>query len=118
MPNVGIYIDEASGIKRVMGNKKLYRRMLGLFLTSAEFASLEDGLKAEDYTKAGDAAHAIKGITGNLSLPLLFDLSSELMQQLRQGPPARDTIAAYREALAKTIAEVEAVTARLNQELA
>lgn len=107
------YIDLADGLTRLRGNKKLYARMLGMFEAGPEFQQLEDALAAGDNAAAGDAAHAIKGISGNLSLPALFALSTDLMNQLRQGDADPQTLADYRQALAATLEQVEAVKQEL-----
>lgn len=96
------YIDLDAALARIRGNKKLYRRMLGLFLQSTEFDALEESLAQGDLAKAGEYAHSIKGMTGNLTLTAVFELSTQLMNQLRAGTRDEQTIAAYRDALEKT----------------
>ena len=111
-------IDLDEGLGRVRGNKKVYRRMLGLFLKSAEFDALEDKLAAGDVAGAADVAHSIKGMTGNLSLVAVFDASTRLMQQLREGNADGEAIEQYRAALRTTMETVETLAARLDEELA
>lgn len=89
------YIDVDDGLRRIRGNKKLYKRMLDMLLTSEEFDKLKNELAAENYDEAEKAAHSIKGVTGNLSLPELFSVSVDLMQQLKNGAPDIDTIAYF-----------------------
>lgn len=79
------YIDLEGGVKRLMGNKNLYNRLLGSFLTGTDNVSLKESLDAGDYQKAGAIAHAIKGVTGNLSLNKLFETTTKIMNQLREG---------------------------------
>ena len=93
-------IDEA--LARVRGNKKLYKRMLQMFLQSAELPALEEAFAAQDYPRAAELAHAIKGMTGNLSLTCLFDISVQLMGQLREGAPDPVAVELYHDALEKT----------------
>lgn len=116
MPDT-VYIDLEAGLARIRGNKKIYLRMLGLFVNSPEFAKLEEALAAGDNAAAGDVAHAIKGMSGNLDLPQVFRLSADLMNQLRQGEAEPATLAEYREALDATLEEVKAVMAKLEEEL-
>ena len=101
------YLNEESGLARLRGNKKLYVRMLGMFLNSAEFGKFEEAISASDMPGAGDLAHAIKGIAGNLSLDLLAEYSTSLMTQLRGGTYDEATLAAYRDAYTKTKTLVE-----------
>jgi len=89
------YIDVDDGLQRIRGNKKLYTRMLKMVLVSEEFGKLRAALDADDYDNGEKAAHSIKGITGNLSLPALFDNSVELMQQLKSGPADPKTVADF-----------------------
>ena len=96
------YLDAESGLARVRGNQVLFNRMLGLFMASEEFAAFEDALAANNLAQAGDVAHAIKGMAGNLALNAVFETSSELMVQLRQGPPDPGLLTSYRDTLEKT----------------
>ena len=89
------YIDVDGGLQRIRGNKKLYTRMLKMLLVSEEFAKLKAALDADDYDNGEKAAHAIKGVTGNLSLTALFDNSVELMQQLKSGPADPKTVSDF-----------------------
>jgi HPt (histidine-containing phosphotransfer) domain-containing protein len=105
-------------LERVRGNKTLYRRMLNLFLDSPEFALLEERLASKDYEKAAVTAHTIKGMTGNLSLNAIFELSAALMSECRQGAPNAETITQYREAYQKTVAAVKEVAAEIDAGMA
>ncbi len=108
-----VYVDVAGGLARIMNNQAIYRKMLGLFLKSPEFDAFEECLAAKDYTKAAEVAHGIKGMTGNLSLPALFEYSTQLMNSLRSGMLEEQTLASYRDALVKTRAEVEKILAEM-----
>ena len=67
----------------------------------------------KDYAKAGEVAHGIKGMTGNLSLTKLFDVSTTLMNELRAGTRNEETIADYRDAYEKTLMHVKALVEEL-----
>ena len=105
------YIDMETGLGRVRGNAVIYKKMLGMFLSSKEFAALDEALAAKDYPKAADVAHAIKGLTGNLALTPLFEESTKLMNQLHSGPCDEATLQNYRSILAETRGEVEKILA-------
>ncbi|MDR2909541.1 MAG: Hpt domain-containing protein [Oscillospiraceae bacterium] len=107
------YINLEDGIGRVMGNRKLYRRMLKLFLEAKEPAELENAIAEGNSTAAGEAAHAIKGMTGNLGMRPLFDLSSRLTEECRNGTADPDTVAAFQEALRGTREEAAAAAEEL-----
>lgn len=103
------YIDMETGLSRIRGNKKLYIRMLDMFLKSKEFEALDQSLGEKDYAKAADVAHGIKGMTGNLSLTALFEISMQLMQELKSGAPDEGTVKNYYDILSATRAEVTSV---------
>lgn len=113
MPDNLIYVNSAEGLARVRGNATLYKRMLGMFVGSTEFAALEEALAAGDWARGADVAHAIKGMTGNLSLTAIFDASTELMLQLRQGAPDEALLAHYRAVLEETQLQVAQAIATL-----
>ncbi|GHU51446.1 hypothetical protein AGMMS49975_04850 [Clostridia bacterium] len=96
------YVDVKGGLKRVANMKKIYLKTLNMFLASGEFDKFETALAAGDLNAAGDVAHAIKGMTGNLSFPKLFEYSASLMTSLHGGELDSDTIEKYRDALKKT----------------
>jgi HPt (histidine-containing phosphotransfer) domain-containing protein len=110
------YINIQEALARVRDNKKLFRRMLGLFMESGEFANLEDNLMQNDYAKAADAAHAIKGMTGNLALTELFKISTRMMEELRQGIASEETQAAFRAAYSQTRLYVEEVMGEMDSQ--
>ncbi len=101
------YLDIEDGLARVRGNEKLYRRMLQLFLLSPEFDQMEEALQGGDYARASELAHAIKGLTGNLSLALLFEQSGTLMVQCKNGAPDASLVEQFREALAESRNQVK-----------
>ncbi|MDR1178959.1 MAG: Hpt domain-containing protein [Spirochaetales bacterium] len=103
----GKYIDLKTGLGRVRGNAVIYKKMLGMFLDSKEFAAFDEALAAGDYQKAADVAHAIKGLTGNLALTPLFEESTSLMNQLRGGAYEEATLQNYRTILTETRDEVK-----------
>ncbi len=107
------YIDIESGLSRVRGNKVLFKKMLQMFLASTEFEKFDACLASGDIAGAGDVAHAIKGMTGNLSLTALFEVSSTLMQQLRDGVADDTLISEYRDVLKNTIDEVTNVCSEM-----
>ena len=84
-PEVKKYVDMDDALARVRGNTKLYRRMLQLFLDNKEVASMKENLNAGNLEQAATDAHTIKGMTGNLSLPMVFEISMKMMEQLRKG---------------------------------
>lgn len=96
------YLDTDDGLARLRGNKALYKQMLGLFLGSKEFQAFEDAMASNDNQMAEAKMHGIKGLTGNLSMPALFNIASTLDAQLKVGNANPTTLAEYEEAYEKT----------------
>ena len=77
--------NTAEGISRCVNNEQFYLRMVKKVSADPNFEALESAIKAHDLNKAFEAAHAIKGITGNLSLdPILLPVK-EITEWLRNG---------------------------------
>lgn len=96
------YVDTRAALERLGGNRALYHKTLRLFLQSDEPQKLENSLAQQNYAAAALAAHSIKGMAANLSLPALHAQSTRLTQQLRQGYPLPQTLQAYRDTLRQT----------------
>lgn len=88
-------VDTREGLERCMGKEDFYFRMLSLALASEQFERLEAALAADDKAAAFDAAHALKGVTGNLSLTPLYGPISDLTERLRAREEA-DYLPLYR----------------------
>ena len=71
------------GLGRCMGSEPLYLRLVGTVPGSAEFDALSSAIAEGDLKKGFEAAHALKGVLGNLSLTPLFEEVSELTDYLR-----------------------------------
>jgi PAS domain S-box-containing protein len=61
--------DLADGLKRLQGNKKLYRKLLSSFATDyhAVANEIRRALDAEDFDQAHSLVHDLKGLAGNLA---------------------------------------------------
>ena len=82
----GANTDE--GLNRCMNNEAFYLRMVGMALEDRNFDALETAVKAEDARAAFEAAHALKGSIGNLSLTPIYTPISALVELVR-GPGGR-----------------------------
>jgi CheY-like chemotaxis protein/HPt (histidine-containing phosphotransfer) domain-containing protein len=73
-------VDVAGGLKRVAGNKRLYRDLLMQFAAkhsradSEILAAIENG----DRKLAERIAHTVKGVAGNIGLGLVFDAAERV----------------------------------------
>ena len=85
LKNYGADTEEA--LKRCMGNEAFYFKLIRMALVDENFRRLDDAYEASDWKGSFDAAHAIKGIAGNLGLTPLYDAASELTELLRPLEP-------------------------------
>lgn len=75
--------NTAEGLSRCYGNEMLYLRLVGMIPAEANFDKLEQALKEKDLDAAFEAAHALKGVLGNLSLTPMYETCSEITELLR-----------------------------------
>ena len=93
----GANVDE--GLQRCMNNEAFYLRLVPMAVNDAGFDKLQITLNARDLDAAFEAAHALKGVLGNLSLTPLYELISEMTELLRArqevdyGPMLEDILA-------------------------
>lgn len=84
--SLGVDVDD--GLKRIMGNEKLYTKLLGSFVKMAKTNEVRIEEGDTDYTEAIEKAHALKGTAGNLSLTPIYEGYTEILNLLRGGQPA------------------------------
>ena len=77
----GANTDE--GMARCMNNESFYLRMVGMGIDDPNFDKLPEAIAADNAKEAFEAAHALKGVMGNLSLTPLFEPLSRLTELLR-----------------------------------
>ena len=75
--------DTKDGLNRCMNNEKLYLMLIGKAMQDANFDRLVSAIDANDRKAAFEAAHALKGVMGNLSITPLFDAASQMTELLR-----------------------------------
>ncbi len=89
----GANLDE--GLARLAGNEELYLKLVKMTLENKGFEKLGEDLKAGNLEEAFQSAHALKGVTGNLSLTPLFDAICGIVEPLRVKDPSFDYAAQY-----------------------
>jgi FOG: HPt domain len=107
------YVNVEEGMGRVGNNKALFARLVKMCQSSTEFQKFEDTVLGGDPVAAGNVAHAIKGMSGNLSMTALFDASAKLCDSLRTGAWDEALLAAYRQAVTDTMHVLPALLAEL-----
>ena len=77
-------VDVTGALGRFMGSEALLTRFLGRFLEDASMDALRGAVAAGDWDKALTASHTLKGMCGNLSMTVLYDLFTRQVALLRQ----------------------------------
>ncbi len=77
----GVNVEE--GLGRCMNNEMFYLRMVNMSLADKNFDILAKGVEDGDRKTSFEAAHALKGVLGNLSLTPLYEIVQVLTDQLR-----------------------------------
>ena len=80
-------VDLEGGLKRVVGNKRLYRDLLAQFASKQADAPLQiaAAIESGDWKLAERIAHTVKGVAGNLGLGKVFVAAEKLEKAIRQG---------------------------------
>lgn len=84
--------DYEGTMRRMMGNERLFYRLLPKVFQDENYRKLEDALTLGDLGAAFDAAHTLKGVSGNLGLASLYNAICEIIEPLRR----KDSKADYR----------------------
>ena len=107
-----VYINGEEGIKRVMNNGKLYARLLTKFKTDTKLDDLVSSAEEQDWEKAQNAAHTIKGIAANLSLTELYNQSLDVESQIKGKSLNPESLETLKACFAETLVAVEKVIAQ------
>lgn len=83
------------GLARCCNMEAFYFKMITASVNDANFDKLGKALEAKDLKEAFEAAHALKGVAGNLALDPLYDAICEIVEPLRAGED-RDYTEAYK----------------------
>ena len=78
-------VNTEEGLGRCLGNEALYFRFIGMAVADDGFEHLAEATAAGDLVKAFEAAHALKGVLGNLAIVPLYRAVSEVTELLRSG---------------------------------
>lgn len=70
-------------LARFLNNEQFYEDCLKSFGSDPSVQEISDAIENEEYTKAFELAHAMKGVTANLGLDPLSEAVSDLVEELR-----------------------------------
>ena len=77
--------DTDNGLARCLNNEDFYLKMVNMALDSDGIDKLGKAIEMKDQKAAFEAAHALKGVLGNLSLTPLQEVVSRITELLRVG---------------------------------
>ena len=73
----------SEGLKICVNNEAFYLKMVRKAAEDTNYDRLEKALESRDLKAAFEAAHALKGVYGNLALDPLYRPMSEMTEHLR-----------------------------------
>ena len=80
-------IDPKEGLTRCMNNEDFFFKMVSMAVCNEYFETLGHALDKGDLDTAFEAAHALKGVIGNLALAPIYNPLSEMTELLRVRKP-------------------------------
>lgn len=75
--------DVDTTLNRFMGKEELYLKFLKKFQDDKNLKDLQDCYKNDDYEGVFASAHSLKGVSGNLGLNPVYDVSAQICDLLR-----------------------------------
>ena len=103
----GSLINLDEGLGRLGGSMQLYKRLLVSFKDGNYLKDLEDQMENGDAAQASVAAHTLKGVSANLSLTRVNEITIEIEKQLKAGVLSMEYVPDLKEAFAKTAEEID-----------
>ncbi len=80
-------VDTDAGVKRMAGNAALYEKMLVSLKDLIKKSLARMDFDGDDYEDAIEAAHTIKGASGNLAVAPIYEAYTEIVAKLRAQQP-------------------------------
>ena len=102
-------VNVKGGLKIVSNNKMIYLKLLKTFEANLLCNEMIDAVKAGNVDEMKAKAHAIKGVTANLSLNIINELIKSIENDLRESKSVTindEKVIAFSEAYVKTMASV------------
>lgn len=96
--------DTKDGLARCLGMEEFYLKLVNTMLTDENFDKLDAAVESGDVRSAFEAAHALKGTLGNLSITPLLEPVVEMTERFRNATEmvdVSDVFPKYKEALAR-----------------
>ena len=103
-------ISVEEGMKRVVNNKMLYRRLLGKFSGRQMVEEINEQVSKGDYAAAATTCHALKGLAANLAMHPMAEVTASLEERLKNNEkPEEDLLSDLNnklEAVEKAVSEL------------
>lgn len=77
--------DVQGAVRRFNGNEQLYVSCLEMFLEDPTMVQLNEAIKSKSWDEAFTAAHALKGLAGNMGFVPLMHSTGQLLIVIRGG---------------------------------
>ena len=94
--------DTKDGLARCLGMEEFYLKLVNTLLDDGNFDKLDAAVESGDVRSAFEAAHALKGTLGNLSITPLLDPVVEMTERFRNAEEmvdVSDVFPQYKDAL-------------------
>lgn len=83
-------IDVDGAVARFVNNETLFVTYLKTFPGQEQYNNIKPNIEKKDYDEAYKAAHAIKGIAGNLGIIPVFDSVNKMLSLMKNPESADD----------------------------
>jgi HPt (histidine-containing phosphotransfer) domain-containing protein len=101
-------IDVENALSRIGGKKALYKNLLIYFLNDNHVDELCSAISDGNNDESGRLAHTLKGVSANLSLMKLREISTEIEVDLKNDVDCTPHISRLREAFDDTVILINA----------
>ena len=81
-------VNTKEGLARCMNKEDFYLQMVTMGIKDEHFETLEKAIAENNIKDAFDAAHALKGVIGNLAIPNIYNPINRMTEMLRAGMKA------------------------------
>ena len=76
-------IDYDAALARFVGKREIYEKYLTKFLEDTHVQDALTALEQRDYGEVLEQTHALKGLAGTLGMTELFEVSADIVRDLR-----------------------------------
>ncbi len=101
--------DTKEGLARCLDDEEFYLELIPEALDRGRYEDIERLLQEKNLAAAFEAAHALKGVVGNLALTPIYEPVSEMTELLRAG-----TDTDYSELIKKILSERDRLSGMIN----